>query len=640
MNLRDNLDSSKIITIVFIVSLIVLFFIANISYKQVLSLNDSEKLVVHSHQVNNELEQLHSYLKDAETGQRGYFITKDTSYLEPYRGARQKVNKSFIKLKSLTADNPEQQKNLDTLFTFINKRFAWLVMSFRMGKSENPNFSEAFIKQMKEGKIAMDQIRVHINKMIALEMKILQSREEEHQIESAFTPFTSLILMIFSLVIFTFSFYKIHKDRRELKKLNAQLLTRNKELELQILDDFSSSFAVYKTGDEFFNSLAYDLAVKTKLDYVLIGELVQENPVENRIKSISFTLMGKQAENISFPLIDGPWEQLILGNLISFPKNCRKLFPRNKIMADFNIEAYIGYPLFGTDGKLLGLVALMHQKEIKEVSYIKSLLTIAAKRTELEFERISYQRTLETKNFELEKQNAELASFNHVASHDLQEPLRKIQIFISRIADVEVDNMPDLVKDYFSRIRVSANRMQKLIDDLLMFSRTNKSDEVFKLTDLNMLVENLRTEFHQTLEETSGEIRSGPLPEIQIIPFQFQQLLNNIVGNSLKYAKPDVPPIIEISSSVVSSRKVAEARNSDVKEYYKIDISDNGIGFEQEHAKTIFVLFQRLHGKNEYSGTGIGLTICKKIVENHHGFIVANSIPNEGATFTIYLPKT
>lgn len=639
MGLRYKLDSSRYITIVFIVSLLFLFFIANVSYRQVQSLNASEKLVIHSHEVHNELEQILSYLKDAETGQRGYFITKDTIYLEPYRGARQNVNKSYIRLKSLAVGNKEQQRNLDTLFTLINKRFAWLVMSFRLSKAEFSKSSE-FIKQMYEGRIAMDQIRAHIDKMIKTEMKVLESREEEHRIESAFTPFASLILMLFSLLIFTFSFYKIHKDRRELKKLNEQLLSRNKELELQILDDFSSSFAVYKTGDEFFNSLAFDLAFKTKLDYVLIGKLVHETTTENGIKSISFTINGKQAENISFPLLDGPWEQLKLGNLVSCPKDCKRMYPKNKLLNELNVEAYVGYPLFGTDGKLMGLIALMHKQEIKDISYIKSLLTIAAKRTELEFERISYQRTLEISNFELEKQNTELASFNHVASHDLQEPLRKIQIFISRISDTEFENLPDTVKDYFSRIRASANRMQLLIDDLLMFSRTNKSDEVFQLTDLNTLLENTKVEFHQTIEESNAKIISDLLPKLPVIPFQFQQLLNNVIGNSLKYAKADVPPVIEITCETVPSREVPEARNFEIKQYYKIEFKDNGIGFEQEHAKNIFVLFQRLHGKNEYSGTGIGLTICKKIVENHKGFITANSEPDEGATFTVFLPKT
>ncbi|HMG16872.1 MAG TPA: CHASE3 domain-containing protein, partial [Saprospiraceae bacterium] len=172
MGLIGTFNSSRILTGIFIISLLVLVFFANVSFRQISSINESEQLVLHSFKENLELQQLLSFLKDAETGQRGYFITHDSIFLQPYIGARDKVNKSFITLRSLTKDNIVQQRNLDTLFNLINTRFAWMVIALK-DKTELNN-SESFKMQLLEGKKAMDDIRFHINKMINIENGILQ----------------------------------------------------------------------------------------------------------------------------------------------------------------------------------------------------------------------------------------------------------------------------------------------------------------------------------------------------------------------------------------------------------------------------------------------------------------------------------
>ncbi|WP_395043104.1 ATP-binding protein, partial [Flavobacterium sp.] len=182
-------------------------------------------------------------------------------------------------------------------------------------------------------------------------------------------------------------------------------------------------------------------------------------------------------------------------------------------------------------------------------------------------------------------------------------------------------------------------RMRILIDDLLQFSRTNKTEKVFEVTDLNLLLENAKQELAQNIEDKNATIESNVLPYLNVIPFQVQQLFTNLIGNSIKYSKENVAPIIKISSSmVVAQNDVLLPRNKN--KFHKITIKDNGIGFNQEYADRIFVLFSRLHNKNEYTGTGIGLAICKKIVENHKGYIFAKGQINEGATFTVYLPIT
>lgn len=245
---------------------------------------------------------------------------------------------------------------------------------------------------------------------------------------------------------------------------------------------------------------------------------------------------------------------------------------------------------------------------------------------------------LELKNKELQKMNEELASFSYVASHDLQEPLRKIQIFAKRILETEINELSESGKDYFSRMENAAHRMQQLIEDLLTYSRTNTSEKYFEKTDLNVVLEQVKTDLKEKITETSTDIFSDKLPEVKIIPHQFQQLFTNIISNSIKFSKNGMTPSIQIKSNIIDSLAITDVKGMQHDKYHHFAITDNGIGFKPEFNEQIFGLFQRLHGKNEYSGTGIGLAICKKIIENHNGIIKANGEPGKGATFNIYLP--
>jgi hypothetical protein len=245
---------------------------------------------------------------------------------------------------------------------------------------------------------------------------------------------------------------------------------------------------------------------------------------------------------------------------------------------------------------------------------------------------------LEEKNLELERNNKELASFNYVASHDLQEPLRKIQTFISRLEEKESEKFSDNGKLYFERIKSASSRMRDLIDDLLQFSRTNKSEEVMEVSNMNVLLETAKHDLGEIIYDKKATITSDGLPPMRVIPFQIKQLFQNLISNSLKYSLDAVPPKIHIAYSKTSTSKIPQIKASNYKIYHTISVSDNGIGFDQDYSDKIFVLFNRLHGKNEYSGTGIGLSICKKIVENHNGYIFADGQKDKGAIFTIYLP--
>lgn len=250
---------------------------------------------------------------------------------------------------------------------------------------------------------------------------------------------------------------------------------------------------------------------------------------------------------------------------------------------------------------------------------------------------IAASKELTAKNLELENANAELASFNYIASHDLQEPLRKIQGFSKRIINEEAENLSDKGKDFFKRIDAAAQRMQNLILSLLSFSRTNTAETVFVETDLNQILIDVEGTLHELIKRKGAEIKSQQLPTISAVPEQMNQLFLNLISNSLKYSRPDVAPLIKISVEKANITEI-EGQFDQNDLFWKISISDNGIGFEQQYEHKIFEMFQRLHGKSEYEGTGIGLVICKKIVLAHHGTISAIGNPGIGSTFTFILP--
>ncbi|HEX9153107.1 MAG TPA: ATP-binding protein, partial [Flavobacterium sp.] len=194
-------------------------------------------------------------------------------------------------------------------------------------------------------------------------------------------------------------------------------------------------------------------------------------------------------------------------------------------------------------------------------------------------------------------------------------------------------------KEYFSKIRVTANRMQTLLIDLVDYSRTIKGDKVFVETDLNKVLEETLQDLSTTIEEKKAIIKIGDLPTIRVIPFQIKQLFINLISNSLKYSKEEVPPQISIASKEITEKEALDYKIINKEDYYKFAVEDNGIGFKQEYSEKIFLLFKRLETDPKYSGTGLGLAICNRIVENHKGFIKVNAEPHVGAKFYIFIPK-
>ncbi|GAB3270610.1 hypothetical protein GCM10027347_41400 [Larkinella harenae] len=251
------------------------------------------------------------------------------------------------------------------------------------------------------------------------------------------------------------------------------------------------------------------------------------------------------------------------------------------------------------------------------------------------------QRTheLQASVLDLRRSNDNLQQFAYVASHDLQEPLRKIQSFGDLLLKQYADQLDD-GRDHLIRMQSAAHRMSRLIKDLLTYSRISTRQEASRSVSLLQVVNTAMTDLELVIRETGAQIRVAPLPTIQGDPSQLGQLFQNLLGNALKFRRPEVSPEIRVDWSRVLAQDLPAAVNPvrKTERYYRIDVTDNGVGFDQKYVDRIFQVFQRLHGKSSFSGTGIGLAICEKVVTNHGGAITATSEPGKGATFSIYLP--
>jgi two-component system CheB/CheR fusion protein len=438
---------------------------------------------------------------------------------------------------------------------------------------------------------------------------------------------------------------ELETSKEEIESTNEELITTNQELETRnelLNESYGYSEAIINTIHEPMLILDKDLRVKSANKSFYNNFQVTEEETE---RTLLFDLGNKQWD---IPRLRKLLEEII-------PKNTRfhdfavnhafkgignktMLLNASRIVQKGHGEQLILLAINDiTEHALLQLKEkeLLKKEAIESKSYSMKLEQAVEARTK-ELEQVN--KTLAEKNSELEKMNSELESFAYVSSHDLQEPLRKIQTFASRILETENQNLSEKGKDYFSRMQNASLRMKRLIEDLLAFSSLSIADRKFETTDLNKIVTEVKMELKETIEEKNAIIEAVELRKVNIIPFQFRQLMYNLINNSLKFAHPDVRPHVVIKSVVVEGSKLDRKQFSSSQKYCHISVTDNGIGFDPQYKERIFEVFQKLHGKQEYAGTGIGLAIVKKVVENHNGIVTVTSKLNKGATFNIYIP--
>ncbi len=440
---------------------------------------------------------------------------------------------------------------------------------------------------------------------------------------------------------------ELETSKEEIESTNEELMTSNQELQTRndlLNESYDYSEAIIATLHEPMIILDKDLRVKSA----------------NKSFYNNFRVTKEETENtLLYDLGNKQWDIPRLRELLE------DIIPRNSHFHDFEVTHTfldIGEKIMllnarrivqKSHGAQLILLAINDITErallqFKEKELLKKVIS-ESKTYSLKLEKAVEERTkelgqanktLEENIHELVKMNKELEAFAFISSHDLQEPLRKIQTFSMRILETENQNLSQRGKDYFGRMQTAAGRMQQLIEDLLSFSRLHIAERRFENTNLNKIVEEVKTELKETIEEKHATIDATQLCQVNIIPFQFRQLMHNLISNALKFSNLETPPHIIIKSNIAKGSELNEEKLLPKKEYCHISVYDNGIGFDPQYKDRVFEVFQKLHGREEYGGTGIGLAIVKKVVENHNGLVSATSKLGEGATFNIYIPTS
>lgn len=389
----------------------------------------------------------------------------------------------------------------------------------------------------------------------------------------------------------------VHEQRRLNERLEQKMVERTAELDQQ----------------KYFAEMVFNAAIDMMIVYDTDKQIVAANPAARKMYRLKDSDIGRPVTSI-FPEVENSAGYLDLLKAIngetvfnpSYLSPITKLYYENHLIPIYNGQS-------SPAAVLVVARDITHQLSTgRELSKLND--------------------RLRRQNDELQSSNEDLSSFAYIASHDLQEPLRKVSMFSSRILERDGDKLSEHSMEYFDRINGAISRMQNLIQALLNYSRTGDERSQFETVDLNAVLEEVQINLDEIILEKEAVIRIEKLPVLMAVPLQMQQLFHNLLTNALKYSKPDVPPRINITCKKVK----VSARGDEA--FYKISVRDNGIGFDEQFKHKIFELFQRLHGKTEYQGTGIGLAICRKIVGLHNGFINADGTPGEGATFEVYLP--
>lgn len=591
MKLKNILTPTILYRTALGVSFVLVISVALVFHIQMDSLNSSVRSISDSNKKQYELEKLITSITLKENGLKNFIITKDSTYFEQDSLIEKNINNSLSEIRNLSDVN---QQNIQDLNDLLLARLSIFDETFKI--TEKKPLDTLQLKQkIAEGASLTKLIREKVNTIKEKETANLKIHNINHRYDIETSTITAFSLTIIVLVVLLFSLSKVNHDYRKLQNLNRDLHFVN-----QISDTAEKVAGIshwkinmvtgkYFYSDNFYRILGLEPhAFDEKLENYI--PFIHPDDVEESIREHENSLKNHTPTSLTYRIVRPNGEIRYVNSIGDFTHN--------------------------TKGELVKI----------GVSYDIT-------------EQQNNKLTLEEKNKRLIAINAELESFNQIVSHDLQEPLRKIQMFISRLEGGEIDNITPTGRDYFTKIKLSANRMQNLMMDLVDYSRTIKENKVFDKIDLNDMLEDVLQELAINIEEKKAEIILKKLPNIKAIPFQIHQLFINLITNSLKYTKEDVSPIIKIYIGKIKAGETFNDIEITEKKYFKIVVSDNGIGFKQEFSEKIFALFKRLETEASYTGTGLGLAICKKVIENHNGFIKAKGVPNKGATFTIYLPK-
>jgi len=586
--METNTNVLKRIFLVFgitFIIFIVLIFVYKASFN---NLNENTRLLIHNLEVLNNTEQLLGMIKDMEAGTRAFALTQDEKFLDPFYKAKIKYPEKINDLRLLLADKPRQIQYLDTISILIEKKVRSQEFIIHLKRSDNFNFG--YIKLLDESSALMDAIKLIAAKMKREEerWRIYRSMEGDDSIVN--TKIVSTIFSITGVIILLMSLFYILIEIRSKRKVKDLL-----DAVLQASQSAILSFRAIRQPDGRINDFVCVQANR-------IGASLAANPQVN--------LLGRSMSDI-FPdsltsgLLDEYIKVVINGTVYKTERN----YPDKVKSKWYRIVA-----VRLEDGITVTYDDISKEKE--------------------------YEVALQKYIVELKRSNSELEQFAFVASHDLQEPLRKIQAFGDRLNVRAGHLLTDETRVYMEKMLSASMRMSRLITDLLNFSRLVRGKDEFVLTNLNQVLQDVLSDLELAVLKKEAIITFDSLPEIEAVTSQMYQLIFNLIGNALKFSKQGIQSEVKIKSEIFTLQGISKLNTAPAKnnQRIRITVADNGIGFDPAYVDKIFVIFQRLHGKNAYEGTGIGLAICKRIVNNHDGTITAKGILGEGSQFIVELP--
>jgi signal transduction histidine kinase len=477
---------------------------AAISFLNVQRLYQFDQIVEQTHEAVSELRLLLSMVADAESGMRGFVITSEESYLEPYEAAQLRIPASLDRIQKLTTKSERQIEAIAELRKHVDRRLNHMAKAISTTRSNGTESGRAEVAAG-EGQDAMEDVRNRIHDLAREEARMLAARVKEANVRYWTAVVSSLLSAVIGLCLAGLGFIWTNRYIKAREQRTQDLTEANVRLEERVTERTAAISAANES-------------------------LRQE--IEERLRA---------------------------------------------------------------------------EKTVRQVAD------------------------------ELKRSNRELEQFAAVASHDLQEPLRKIQAFGDRLYGQIHDQLDDKGRDYLDRILASAGRMRALIDGLLEFSRVSTRIQPLVPVDLGQVAHEVVSDLDGRLQLSRGKVEIDELPTLSADPLQMRQLLQNLIGNALKFQRPDVPPLVRVSSRIVSGPS-SDGDNESRPARCELIVTDNGVGFDSAYSEQIFELFQRLHGRDQYEGTGMGLAICKKIAERHGGSISVTSTPGQGSRFVVQLP--
>ncbi|HEY9794761.1 MAG TPA: CHASE3 domain-containing protein [Leptolyngbyaceae cyanobacterium] len=674
------------------VALAALVGIGAFSFLSLSRLKNTSNQVEHTYKVINKLGTLVSQLTDAETGQRGYLLTGELRYLKPYNNAIASIDQNLDELQELTANNPDQQQRITQLSPLITFKQAELKETITLRQSQG---YEAALRVVKtdRGKQAMEEIRAIIKAMEDEELQLLKQRSEQQQAQRTLLTISGSLIGVLSLGGAVLLLNRNVLQRRQSEKTLESTEQKFRQMAENIHEVFWMSSAdlsevLYispayqqiwgRTCDSLYTSpksflevihpedrerVIANLQQNSKTEFDIEYRIIWQDgtirwiwdrsvPIYNQVgevyrragiaQDISDRKQAEQKIRFQSRLLDAVEQAVIAtdleGNIIYWNHYAEVLYgwsavevmgrlvvdvvpaPSTKEQAaelmsrlqvgeswsgEFLVQRRDGTtfpamvfdsPIYNEQGSLIGIVGV-------------SVDITERKRAEEE----------------LQRSNAELQQFAYVASHDLQEPLRMVSSYTQLLAECYQGQLDAQADKFIAFATEGATRMQQLLEDLLDYSRVSRRPQPFDRISCTTILKDVLTDLAVTMQESSAVVTGDPLPTVLGDRTQLRQLLQNLISNAIKFRREE-PPVVHIS---------AEPQ----EDFWLFTVRDNGIGIDPQFAERIFVLFQRLHSRQEYPGTGIGLAICKKIVERHGGRIWVESHLGGGSAFYFTLPR-